>query len=294
MSSHNNANDKKTKLATNQAEKQMSQTSCDNKKSKSNIEKKEMNAVKEESCEVIKKDQAAKSEPEYKEMIEIREKRLGFVIKILYVFGVMFITFGKDYFERDILKEKMDVLLSAACVTISLIMVIAIVVYIFYEMKCFRINYKGSFLLDIKIIQDAENNYVYLFPNFICSGSSSVLTLLFFSIDDIDIKERSIAICASVMVILAMCIFGIIVFQDTRLKDCNYSDRILEKIKYVTICSVAVIVFSILVSSKFPTTQDNFPVDNEEQIIQNESFQQDLAPSVLENTDETETQNNSR
>lgn len=110
----------------------------------------------------------------YAQTVEIREKRIGIVFKVIYVvaifFAAMFMTLsagaGKGLTDLYIME--------AAAATLLLVVLIYMVMYIINEMKCLKL-YESD--LPKKQIELTENSYSQIFMSWRTSGFMALLSV---------------------------------------------------------------------------------------------------------------------
>lgn len=117
-----------------------------------------------------------KQDTEFKDTIEIREKRIGIVFKVIYVFAIAFGTVFMDFNKRY--ESGIDAVYIAEICLMSflLIMIGYFISYIINEMKCLRIN-----MTDISNNQfiATEESFTRIFT---CLRISGITSLLLFCI----------------------------------------------------------------------------------------------------------------
>lgn len=80
---------------------------------------------------------------DYSKTVEIREKRIGIIFKIIYVFAIFFATifFDMSMIFKDGLNE--IYIVETCIISFLLIVMLYMVFYIINEMKCLKINYES-------------------------------------------------------------------------------------------------------------------------------------------------------
>lgn len=110
----------------------------------------------------------------YAQTVEIREKRIGIVFKVIYVvaifFAAMFVTLsggvGKGLTDLYIIE--------AAVTALLLVILIYMVAYIINEMKCLKLHAAD---LPEKQIETTENSYSQIFLSWHTSGLTAVFSI---------------------------------------------------------------------------------------------------------------------
>ena len=125
--------------------------------------------------------------------IDVREKRIGLVFKIIYVIAVLFMaTF------MLIAKEAGNGLSAAyimeSCFTAFLFcLLFRMIVYVFHELKCFKINEED---ITRSQIDKTEEKYSYIFNYFSVGGITSVCVAIILGLTN-KYLNQNIFVCAT-------------------------------------------------------------------------------------------------
>ena len=129
---------------------------------------------KKQTSDIVAPGKAVSDSQEYKDTVEIREKRIGIVFKVIYVIAIFFAaifleiakTFGNGLTNAYIFE---------VCVSsFFLVMIGYMVFYIINEMKCLKLNATDLPKLQVDI---TEKSYSKIFSNLYVSGITSLLCL---------------------------------------------------------------------------------------------------------------------
>lgn len=123
---------------------------------------------------IVEPDKSVSNSQEYKETIDIREKRIGIVFKVIYViaifFAAIFLDMGKTFGNGLTYAYIFEV-----CVASFLLVIIGYMVfYIVNEMKCLKLNATDLPKVQVDI---TEKSYSKIFANLYVSGVTSLLCL---------------------------------------------------------------------------------------------------------------------
>lgn len=215
-----------------------------------------------------------------KDVFDIREKRIGFVFKIIYVFAAVFIAAFLE-FAKEPSKDNISIyVLLAVTVSISLIMLVTMCIYVFHEMKCFKINIiksesKNNTQSELK---DAENSYEGIFSNFTCVliTGISILFICLESNNKFSNEElyEKIYIVFNVSTGLLLLVWAILIFFK------GYSFPIFIKI----LRGLAIIIAMFAITSCLLTVKfQKYRTDNVNDDKQLEQYDQDADETNIDN-----------
>lgn len=112
---------------------------------------------------------------EYKETIDMREKRIGIIFKVIYSFAILFGAIFLDISKRNFVKE-FYLYSSEACVlAFFLVTIIFMIMYIFTELKCMKIL---TGMVTKEQTQDTERAYSLIFFVFPIALLTSLITFM--------------------------------------------------------------------------------------------------------------------
>ncbi len=119
----------------------------------------------------VKKKEGKQAQSESKETFDIREKRIGIVFKILYVVAAFFAAVFK--LMADGMRKGLEGnhILYACLAAFLLCLLIKMIVYIFHELKCFKISNSVS----KKQIQKTNRSYSASIDYFYYGGIVAVI-----------------------------------------------------------------------------------------------------------------------
>ena len=101
---------------------------------------------------------------EYNKTIEIREKRIGIVFKIIYVFALFFGAIFWDLNKRDFSNEFNIYVAESCALAFLMVMIISFIMYIIGEMKCMRLSPDSISKDQIKYAEISYSLIFFMFP----------------------------------------------------------------------------------------------------------------------------------
>lgn len=132
----------------------------------------------------------------YIKTFEIREKRIGIVFKTIYVFAIFFAAVFVDMGGKLGAGLNPAYIAEASISAFFLMIIGYMVMYIFNEMKCLKLNAED---LPQKQIDKTEHSYSNIFSAFVSCGLTAVLCMMI-SIELVDVF--SAIVLTSVFVII--------------------------------------------------------------------------------------------
>lgn len=115
---------------------------------------------------------------DYAKTFDIREKRIGIVFKIIYVFAIALGAVFMDYVKRYELGLDIVYIAESCLMSFLLVMVGSFVMYIINEMKCLRV---GTKITDNEIKKQNDKTEMYYSNIFSCltlSGITAIVVML--------------------------------------------------------------------------------------------------------------------
>lgn len=108
----------------------------------------------------------------YRKTIEIREKRIGIVFKVIYVFAIMFTGVFLDITSKH--SRGLSKLYGIECCVAAFlfVMIVSMVLYIIDEMKCMRLKATD---LSSEQISNTERSYSNIFYSLYIDGAACLL-----------------------------------------------------------------------------------------------------------------------
>ena len=130
--------------------------------------------LKKQTNDIVAPGKAVSDSQEYKDTVEIREKRIGIVFKVIYVvaifFAAIFLDIGKTFGSGLTYAYIFEV----CAASFLLVMIGYMVFYIINEMKCLKLNATDLPKIQVDI---TEKSYSKIFSNLYVSGITSLLCL---------------------------------------------------------------------------------------------------------------------
>lgn len=149
----------------------------------------------------------------FNDSIDIREKRIGIVFKVIYVIAALFVTsitaIAKEQ-GNDL--NKNYIILSFAS-TFLLCLLYKMVIYIFNELKCLKLNDD----IAKKQIIKTENSYMDIFNYFTVGGSTAFFACLISFLSYDHFTQKGLAIVSVVFVALSSIVQNITIINESDL-----------------------------------------------------------------------------
>ena len=130
------------------------------------------------SLETITPKPEAEFNEDFVKTFDVREKRIGIVFKIIYVFAIALGTVFMDYVKRYELGLDVVYIAESCLMSFLLVMVVSLIVYIINEMKCMRVSTK---ITDREIKKQNDKTEIYysnIFSCFMLSGITAIVVML--------------------------------------------------------------------------------------------------------------------
>ena len=129
---------------------------------------------KKQTSDIVAPGKAVSDSQEYKDTVEIREKRIGIVFKVIYVIAIFFATIFLDIGKTFGNGLTNAYVLEVCAASFLLVMIGYMVFYIVNEMKCLKLNATDLPKLQVDM---TEKSYSKIFSNLYVSGITSLLCL---------------------------------------------------------------------------------------------------------------------
>lgn len=134
----------------------------------------------------------------YSKTIDIREKRIGIVFKVIYVIAIFFAAVFMIVSENQG-KGITDVyIIECAVAAFLLCLLYKMVVYIFNELKCLKLNHTD---VPEKQIEKTERSYSRIFTYFTTCGMTSVFAVLIVGVTKQYITKEILALVLTISII---------------------------------------------------------------------------------------------
>ncbi len=130
------------------------------------------------SLETITPKPEAEFNEDFVKTFDVREKRIGIVFKIIYVFAIALGTVFMDYVKRYELGLDVVYIAESCLMSFLLVMVVSLIVYIINEMKCMRVSTKITGREIKKQNDKTEIYYSNIFSCFMLSGITAIVVML--------------------------------------------------------------------------------------------------------------------